>query len=143
MSVDYQKKLDGIKTSFSLASDEYLTSFPQSQIYPNVNNYQDAHKRSKDLIKSINSDLFILENEISSNISSFGKEIKSINRNIQKIKEINENLEKESSNIEGKDKGAKVRFINSKQLSYTALYKTIFLTIIGFYTFIKLRKQNK
>lgn len=142
MPVDYQKQLDGIKTTFSLARGEYLKAYPQAKMYPNVDSYQQSYKRAKDIIISSNADIFTLENELRGNVSSLGKDIESINEKIAQIKSTNQKLEDKSSNMEGADKGANVRFINSRQLSYTALYRTIFLTMIGIYTIGKLRSQT-
>lgn len=142
MTADYQKKLDGLNTSFSLAKDEYFKAYPQAKLYPKVSNYQKPYERAKEIITSTNSDLFVLENEIRSNISKISKDMKSIDDKINEVKNSNEKLQIKSSSMEGSDKGAKVRFINSRQSSYTALYKSIFLTVIGFYTVSKLRKST-
>lgn len=139
MSVNLQKNLDGLKTSFSLAKDEYYKTYPDAKLYPKVESYQQPYNRAKDIITSTNADLFVLENETRGKINKLSNEIESIDEKINEIKKTNEALELKLSNMEGTDEGAKVRFNNSRLSSYTSLYKTIFLTIVSFYTISKMR----
>lgn len=141
MSIKYQNELDVLKQAFSLGRDEYYNTYVEAKKNPSSESAQNAYNRAKNAVTTANSDLFVLENEVRSKINELTDNISSFDKRINKMKNINQNLEEKSSKMQGTDKGAKVRFVNSRQASYTLLYKTIAITIIGFYTISKLRGQ--
>lgn len=136
---DYQTRLDNIKTTFSLAKDEYISTYPNSKLYPNVSSYQDPFINAKNTINSINADLFVLENETGSRIENLSNEIEDASVRISDLKNDNKQLEEDSTNMKGSDQGSKKRYIDSQQRSFLELYSSVALGVIAFFTFTKMR----
>jgi hypothetical protein len=141
MSGDYQNKLEALKTAFCLGRDEYYNTYVEAKKNPSSESAQAAYNRAKNAVTTANSDLFVLENVVRGRINELTEKISSFDEKISEIKNTNQSLDEKSSKMQGTDKGAKVRFVNSRQASYTLLYKTIAITIISFYTISKLRGQ--
>lgn len=140
---DYQTRLDNIKTTFSLATDEYISSYPQARMNPTVKSYQTPLLNTQSTINSVNADLFLLESETSSSIESISKEIKEASDQISDLRISNEKLEEDATNIKGADLGSKKRYSDSQQRSFLELYSSIGLGIVALYTFSKMRNLLK
>lgn len=139
MAVNYQKKLDGIKTQFSLATDEYVSSYPQAELYPNVNSYQIPFRNADQALTDANVGLFTLEGELRSTVSKLGDELKVVDTKIDELKDANEKLSQKASDIKGAYKGAEGRSINARQTSYLTLYGSLTLAVVGYFTYKMVR----
>ena len=142
-NTDYQQKLDNIKTTFSLATDEYISNYPQAKMNPTVQSYQTPFLNTQNTINNVNAELFLLEHETSSSIESISKEIKEASDQISDLRVSNEKLEEDAINIKGANLGSKKRYSDSQQRSFLDLYSSIGLGIVAFYTFVKMRNFLK
>jgi FtsZ-binding cell division protein ZapB len=138
-SNDFQTRLDNIKTTFGMATDEYIARYPLATMNPKVKTYQTPFQNALKSINSVNADLFLLESEVSSAIDNISQDIKQSNTKITELKNSNDALEKDVDNARGADKGSKKRYTDSQQKSFLELYSSIGLGIIAYFTFIKIR----
>lgn len=139
MAVNYQKKLDNLKTQFSLASDEYIQSYPQAHQYPDVTSYQIPYRSANQAITDANAGLFSLEGEIRSAVTKLGDELKVADNRIDDLRKTNDKLSQKASDIKGADKGAEGRSNDARQTSYLTLYSSITLAIVGYFTYKAVR----
>ena len=136
---DYQKKLDNLKTQFSLATDEYVASYPQAQQYPNLTQYQTPYRNAEQAIRDANADLFALEGEVRTKVRELARELEMTDSKIDQMKSSNTKLSREASNIKGADKGAEGRSANAREKSYLKLYTSAALAAVGYFTFKLIR----
>lgn len=140
MAKNFQQKLDNLKTQFALAVDEYISSYPQAQQYPNVVSYLTPFRNAEQAITDANAGLFSLEGEVRADVTSLGKELKVTDQKIDQIKSANSKLSQKASDIKGADKGAEGRSTNARQTSYMALYGSAILAVAGYFAYKTVRK---
>lgn len=142
MTVNYDKKLNGIRTTFSLASDEYVNNFANAKVYPNVDSYTRPWNSVKQSLEDANGDLFALDAQLNSDISKLSTEIVEIDKRIAELRAINVKLEQQLQNMVASDNAASGRYQDSKQTSYLALYRTLVLSVIAYLLFDRMRRQT-
>lgn len=142
MAVNYQKKLDNLKTQFSLASDEFVQSYPQAQQFPNINSYQVPFRNANQAITDANADLFSLEGEVRSAVTELARNLKVVDDKIDQLRDNNDKLSQKASDIKGADKGAEGRSENARQTSYLTLYGSLTLAGVAYFTYKMVRHSS-
>lgn len=142
MDKKFDKQLNNIKTTFSLASDEYISSYPNAKIFQGSESYQRPFRRDRQTLSEANADLFELDAQVNSKIDQQQVIIQKLNKQISELKIINEKLENELANLKSSDRAAIGRYTNSQERSFISLYTGLTLAGVAAGTYHIMNRPN-
>lgn len=131
MDKKFERQLNNIKTTFSLASDEYISTYPNAKIFENSNTYQQPFRRDRQTLSEANADLFELDAQVNTRIDKQQKDIRKLNKEIAELKRINKELEQKLSNLKSSDRASIGRYGNSQERSFVNLYIGLTLAAVA------------
>ena len=88
----FDEKIKGIKNSFFSALDDFKKYYVYYNKNPEVAEYQNFFTTSKGQLQEINSDIFVITNNIKNNMTMLNTEIKAISNNLNHEKDLNVEL---------------------------------------------------
>lgn len=135
MNKQFEKKLNNIKTTFSLASQEYVSSYPNAKIFAGSQAYQRPFNTDRQTLSDANGDLFELDAQVNTRINKQLVDIEKLDRRIAELKEINKKLTAELANIRSSDRAAIGRYENSQERSFLGLYYGLTLGAVAIVTY--------
>lgn len=127
----FEQQLNNINTTFSLATQEYISSYPNAKIFPGSSAYQTPFQRDRQTISNTKSDLFELDAVVNTKIDTQMTEVTSLDNKINEVRTINEKLELELANLKASDKAALGRYDNSRERSYLQVYVGLTLCMVA------------
>lgn len=135
MNKQFEKQLNNIKTTFSLASQEYISSYPNAKIFAGSDAYQRPFNTDRQTLSNANADLFELDAQVNTRINKQLVDIEKLDRKIAELKEINKKLTAELSNIKSSDRAAIGRYENSQKRSFLGIYYGLTLGAVAIATY--------
>ena len=140
----FDEKIKGIQNIFFSALDDFKKYYVYYNKNPEVDEYQNYLTTSKGQLQQLNSDIFLITNDIQKNIKDLNTEIASISNNLNNEKNLNAELLSLINNIQTTEDGSAI-MINDVKYEYNMQYYKnweLFIGIIGF-TVISIKMLNK
>ena len=140
----FDEKIKGIKNSFFSALDDFKKYYVYYNKNPEVAEYQNFFTTSKGQLQEINSDIFVITNNIKNNMTMLNTEIKAISNNLNHEKDLNVELLSLIDNIQTTEDGSAIMIDDAKDEYNRQYYKNweLFIGIIVF-TGISIKMLNK
>lgn len=138
MNKRFEKRLDDIKTTFSLASQEYVSSYPNAKIFSGSQVYEQPFNNARQTLTNSEADLFELDAVVNTRINKQIADIENLNNRIAELKETNNSLKTELANVKSSDRAAIGRYENSQKRSFLGLYYGVTLGIVAIVTYSKM-----
>ena len=102
----YYDKLNTFSQKFPEILDEFKRNYVIYNQHPEFQEYENAFSNTKGSLSSINKELFMLTNDVQSNINVLNKESDNITDELSKLKETNEELKLKLSGSTGTNSAA-------------------------------------
>lgn len=129
----YNIKIKTIDSDFRINLNEMAANFPYSKTYPNILTYSTRMEIDKGSMNKTRGNIFILRDNIKSDIELTDKTIKKTIKQISKLEEDNVNLSSEIQELEDDRDGAIGMYDDSRELYNFKLLENwlIFASICG------------
>jgi hypothetical protein len=95
------EKLNTYSELFPSVLDEYKRSYINYNKNPDYNEYSQIYSKNKGALHTLNSNVFVLTNDIQKNMDNLNKQIAILDIRINQEKSINANLKKTWSSVKG------------------------------------------
>jgi methyl-accepting chemotaxis protein len=140
----FDEKIKGIQNSFFSALDDFKKYYVYYNKNPEVAEYQNFFNTSKGQLQELNSDIFVITNNIKNNMTMLTAEIKAISNNLNHEKDLNVELLSLIDNIQTTEDGSAIMIDDAKDEYNRQYYKNweLFIGIIVF-TGISIKMLNK
>ena len=113
----YSNKLKELNQNYYLILNEYIQQYPKSKTYSKIPSYAKALDDDKINFEKIQSDFFMLKNELEKDIENMAKDIKNVDKMIIKLNKDNKKLNNSLSNLEQSSETA-IGMFNDAQKQY-------------------------
>ena len=97
---NYSNRLNILKKRNNSSLERFEEIYPYFKVYKDSNKYQIKMESVKTEINSVNSDIFLMENEIDKKILSINEMIQRLNKQLKNEKKKNDILKKKKKNLE-------------------------------------------
>ena len=142
----FDEKIKGIQNSFFSALDDFKKYYVYYNKNPEVNEYQNFFNTSITQLQGLNSDIFLITNNIQKKIQDLNIEMKAVSNNLNNEKELNSELLSFINNIQTTEDGSSIMIGDAKEEYNRQYYKNweLFIGIIVFVgiTIKMLKKSN-
>ena len=140
------EQINNKKASFFSALDEFKKYYVYYNKNPEVNEYQNFFNTSITQLQGLNSDIFLITNNIQKKIQDLNIEMKAVSNNLNNEKELNSELLSLINNIQTTEDGSSIMIGDAKEEYNRQYYKNweLFIGIIVFVgiTIKMLKKSN-
>ena len=138
------EKIKGIKNSFFSALDDFKKYYVFYNKNPEVDEYQNFFSTSKGQLQGLNSDIFLITNNIQKNIKDLDTEMAAISNKLKDEKDLNGELLMIINNIRTTEDGSATMIDDAKEEYNIQYYKNweLFIGIIVF-TGISIKMLSK
>lgn len=120
-SEEFNEKIITTKTKFFSVLDDYKKYYVYYNKNPEVNEFQNYYENSKNQLKTLSKDLFMISDDINKNIVSLDEIMKDITKKLNDEKNLNKKLMDLISNLENTQNGSEILIDDSKK-KYTEQY---------------------
>lgn len=129
----YSNKLKELNQNYYLILNEYIQQYPKSKTYSKIPSYAKSLDDDKINFEKIQTDFFILKNELEKEIENAAKDIKNVDKMIIKLNKDNKKLNNSLSNLEQSSETAIGMFNDAQKLynEYLLGNTYLFFGIIG------------
>ena len=143
-AIIFDEKIKGIKNSFFSALDDFKKYYVYYNKNPEVNEYQNFFITSKGQLQGLNSDIFLVTNNIQKNITNLNIEMEAISNKLKSEKNLNAELISLINHIQTTEDGSSI-MIDDTKYEYNAQYYKNWELFIGiiFFTGISIKMLNK
>ena len=140
----FDEKIKGIRNSFFSALDDFTKYYVYYNKNPEVNEYQNFFATSKGQLQGLNSDIFVVTNNIQKKIKDLNIEMAAISNKLKDEKYLNSELLLLINNIQTTEDGSEIMIDDTKEEYNMQYYKNweMFIGIIVF-TGISIKMLNK
>jgi methyl-accepting chemotaxis protein len=142
----FDEKIKGIENSFFSALDDFKKYYVYYNKNPEVNEYQNFFNTSITQLQGLNSDIFLITNNIQKKIQDLNIEMKAVSNNLNNEKELNSELLSLINNIQTTEDGSSIMISDAKEEYNRQYYKNweLFIGIVVFVgiTIKMLKKSN-
>ena len=140
----FDEKIKGIKNSFFSALDDFKKYYVFYNKNPEVDEYQNFFSTSKGQLQGLNSDIFLITNNIQKNIKDLDTEMATISNKLKDEKNLNSELLSVKNNIRTTKDGSAIMIDDAKDEYNMQYYKNweLFIGVI-FFTGISIKIFNK
>jgi hypothetical protein len=140
----FDEKIKGIKNSFFSALDDFKKYYVFYNKNPEVDEYQNFFSTSKGQLQGLNSDIFLITNNIQKNIKDLDTEMATISNKLKDEKNLNSELLSVKNNIRTTKDGSAIMIDDAKDEYNMQYYKNweLFIGVI-FFTGITIKIFNK
>jgi len=128
----FKEKINTTNDKFFSALDDFKKYYVYHNTNPEVNEYQNFYTNSVSQLQSINSELFLISNDIGVNIEAIEELVEDIAKKLEEEKKTNASLMATISNITNIQNGSEVLISDSKYL-YTSQYINNIEMIVGIF----------
>jgi hypothetical protein len=130
----FDEKIKGIKNSFYSALDDFKKYYVYYNKNPEVDEYQNFFVTSKGHLQGLNSDIFLVTNNIQKNIKILNMEMAAISNKLNDEKDLNAELLLLINNIQTTEDGSVTMIDDAKEEYNIQYYKNweLFIGIIVF-----------
>ena len=126
----FDEKINGIKTQFFSALDDFKKYYVYYNKNPEVNEFQNYYVNSKSQLQTMSKDLFLTTNNIDKNIEILDKKMSAISLKMEDEKQLNEKLMLLLKNLQNTKDGSSILIDDSKE-AYNIQYYYNVEIIIG------------
>jgi len=128
----FDEKIKGIKNSFFSALDDFKKYYVFYNKNPEVDEYQNFFATSKGHLQGLNSDIFIVTNNIQKNIKDLNTEMAIISNKLKDEKDLSAELLLLINNIQTTEDGSAIMIDDAKEEYNIQYYKNweLFIGII-------------
>jgi galactitol-specific phosphotransferase system IIB component len=140
----FDEKIKGIKNSFFSALDDFKKYYVYYNKNPEVDEYQNFFATSKSQLQGLNSDIFVVTNNIQKHIKDLNAEMAAISNKLKDEKDLSAELLLLINNIQTTEDGSAIMIDDAKEEYNLQYYKNweLFIGIIVF-TGISIKMFNK
>lgn len=140
----FDEKIKGIQNIFFSALDDFKKYYVYYNKNPEVDEYQNFFATSKGQLQELNSDIFLITNNIQKNIKDLSTEMTEISNNLNYEKKLNAELLSLINNIQTTEDGSAIMIDDVKYEYNMQYYKNweLFIGIIVF-TGMSIKMFNK
>ena len=117
----FSEKLDSLKQQLPSILDDYEKYYVLYHKNPDYNEYQQSFQGIKANLNNVNSQLFILSNDVEKNTNKLNRYLVKLNKQIDIQKTKNTKLKKSFGNVEGEN-AATTEMINNYKEMYNNVY---------------------
>jgi phosphotransferase system IIB component len=136
-SEKFNEQINNIKRSFFSVLDDFKKYYVYYNKNPEVEEFQNFYANSTSQLQSLNSDMFLLTNNIQKNIQDLSSKMTIISMKLDDEKKLNEQLTKLMNNIQTTQNGSVIMIDDAKEEYNIQYYKNLQL-FIGILILIKL-----
>ena len=133
----FTEQINNIKSSFFPALDDFKKYYVYYNKNPEVDEFQNFYANSKGQLQSLNSDMFLLTNNIQKSIQNLSSNTKMMSIKLGDEKKINTELIKLYNNINATQNGSAIMIDDVKEEYNIQYYKNLEL-VIGILCIIKI-----
>jgi len=126
----FDEKINGIKTQFFSALDDFKKYYVYYNKNPEVNEFQNYYVNSKTQLQTMSKDLFLTTNNIDKNIEILDKKMSAISLKMEDEKQLNDKLMLLLKNLQNTKDGSSILIDDSKE-AYNIQYYYNVEIIIG------------
>jgi hypothetical protein len=126
----FDEKINGIKTQFFSALDDFKKYYVYYNKNPEVNEFQNYYVNSKTQLQTMSKDLFLTTNNIDKNIEILDKKMSAISLKMADEKKLNDKLMLLLKNLQNTKDGSSILIDDSKE-AYNIQYYYNVEIIIG------------
>jgi len=101
---------------YNIIIGEIVKSYPSYKANPTFNTYEDRYKLNINNLQKLQSDVFLLKNDLGKNIDNVQKDITHIDETIFKLEEENKVLRQQLADLNNSDNAAHGMLTDSKTL---------------------------
>ena len=140
----FDEKIKGIKNSFFSALDDFKKYYVFYNKNPEVDEYQNFFATSKGQLQELNSDIFVVTNNIQKHIKDLNAEMAVISTKLKDEKDLSSELLSLINNVQTTEDGSAIMIDDAKEEYNIQYYKNweLFIGIIVF-TGITVKILNK
>lgn len=128
-ALTFDEKINNIKTSFFSVLDDFKKYYVFYNKNPEVNEYQNFYSDSKGQLQKLNSDMFLVTNDIQQKIQELDSTMKTTFIKLESEKDLNEELLKLINNIQTTQSGSEIMIDDAKEEYNIQYYKNWELVI--------------
>ena len=130
----FDEKIKGIQNSFFSALDDFKKYYVYYNKNPEVDEYQNFFTTSKGQLQGLNSDIFLVTNNIQKKITDLNTEMEEISIKLKYEKKLNTELLSLINNIQTTEDGSAIMIDDAKDEYNIQYYKNweLFIGIIVF-----------
>jgi len=136
-ALTFDEKINNIKTSFFSVLDDFKKYYVYYNKNPEVNEYQNFYSDSKGQLQKLNSDIFLVTNDIQQKIQELDSTMKSTSTKLESEKKLNEELLKLINNIQTTQNGSEIMIDDAKE-EYNIQYYKNWELVIGIIVLTKI-----
>ena len=141
----FDEKIKGIQNSFFSALDDFKKYYVYYNKNPEVDEYQNFFTTSKAQLQGLNSDIFLVTNNIQKNIKKLNIEMEAISNKLKSEKDLNVELLALINNVQTTEDGSAI-MIDDVKYEYNMQYYKNWELFIGIIVFtgisIKMLKKS-
>jgi hypothetical protein len=119
----FNEKIKTIKSSFFAALDDFTKYYVFYHKNPEVDEFQNFFTNSKSQLQNLNSDMFLLTNNIQQKIKELDIEMRSVSHKLKDEKELNKELLKLVNRIKTTQDGSAIMIDDAKDEYNIQYYK--------------------
>jgi hypothetical protein len=130
----FDEKIKGIENSFFSALDDFKKYYVFHNKNPEVDEYQNFFNTSITQLQGLNSDIFLITNNIRKKIQDLNTKMKAVSNNLNNEKDLNFELLSLINNIQTTEDGSSTMIDDAKEEYNRQYYKNweLFIGIIVF-----------
>ena len=143
----YQDKLNTATEQFNSVLDDFKKYYIFSNKNPEVDEYQNYYLENKSQLQNLNKDVFLISNDIESDIKKLNYIVTRLNAKLSGEKELTDELKKLLKNLKESDNGASIMLedttsiYNKKYIKNSELLLGIFVILYSLFVLFK-KKSN-
>lgn len=124
------EKINGLKTQFFSALDDYKKYYVYYNKNPEVDEFQNYYANSKSQLQTMSRNVVLQTNEIDSDIETLDAEMDIISRKLEREKKLNIKLMRLLNNLQNTQNGSEILIDDAKEL-YNTQYRYNWELFIG------------
>jgi predicted RNase H-like nuclease (RuvC/YqgF family) len=143
---EYQYKINVLVEQFSSVLDDFKKYYVFTNKNPEVNEYQKFFLENKSQLDKLNKDVFLIRNDIETNITQLNHDMIRLNTNLSSEKELKDELTKLVDNLKDDESGSTVMLLDSNNIynqKYLINVEIAFGIIIVGYLLFRVFKNKK
>ena len=125
----YKQKLNVYNDQFYYAMDDLEKSYINTMLYPDNNEYNQIYSKQMGTVESIESNVFIITNNIQKNIDDLNNNLKNVNNKIKNEQLKNNNLKDIKNGFKSDGNGSELMIQESKQMYNEQRYTNITMLV--------------
>lgn len=129
-ALTFDEKINNIQTSFFSVLDDFKKYYVFYNKNPEVDEYQNFYSNSKGQLQQLNSDIFLVTNDIQQKIQELDSTMKITSIKLESEKKLNDELLKLINNIQTTQDGSEI-MINDAKEEYNLQYYKNWELVIG------------